>query len=333
MVPVGVEAARRATRNSTDPTSRAGGRAANVARNRASATGTRAIPDNRVATPEIGIKLLRAFVAVAAERNFTAAAQFIGCSQGALSMRVQALERQLGARLFHRARFNVRLTPTGEDLLPKVRAYLDQHDRLFLDTRARIVAGRVRVGAVEGFGAGLLAELPQRVCKQYPAVELEVVCNLSAGLRQALKAGRLDLALLVQAEEIPSATRLSHPRLRWVGAPDFTFREDGPIPFAGYPEGCPVRAAALAALEDRGVAYRVALTSWNDRVLCHAVRSGWVIAAMPENLMPNDLTVLNRPSLLPRLDRVGIQMLESPGLDNEAASAVAREIADICRGR
>ena len=248
-------------------------------------------------------------------------------------MRVQALERQLSARLFHRARFNVRLTPTGEDLLPKVRAYLDQHDRLFLDARTRTVAGRVQVGAVEGFGAGLLAELPQRVCKQYPAVELEVVCDLSTGLRQALETGCLDLALLVHAEEIPSATRLSHPRLQWVGAPDFSFREDGPFPFAGYPEGCPVRAAALAALEDRGVAYRVALTSWNDRVLDHAVRSGWAIAAMPENLVPNDLTVLNRPSLLPKLDRIGIQMLERPGLDNEAASVVAREIADICRGR
>ena len=283
--------------------------------------------------PEIGIKLLRAFVAVAAERNFTAAAQFIGCSQGAISTRIRILERQLGTRLFHRARFNVRLTPTGEELLPKVRFLLDQHDRLFLDARALTVAGPVRVGAVEGFGAGLLAELPQRVCKQYPAVELEVVCDLSAGLRQALKAGSLDLALLVQAEEIPSATMLSRPRLQWVGAPDFAFREDTPIPFAGYSEGCPVRAAALAALEDRGVAYRVALTSWNDRALDRAVRSGWAIAAMPENLVPNDLTVLNRPSLLPRLDRIGIQMLERPSLDNEAVSAIAREIADICRGR
>ena len=206
-------------------------------------------------TPEIGIKLLRAFVAVAAERNFTAAARFIGCSQGALSMRVRALERQLGARLFHRARFNVRLTPTGEDLLPKVRAYLDQYDRLFLDTRARTVAGPVRVGAVEGFGAGLLAELPQRICKQYPAVELEVVCNLSAGLRQALETGCLDLALLVQAEETPSATRLSHPRLQWVAAPDFRFRKDGPHPFRRLSGGlpCPCRSAGRAGGPGRGL--------------------------------------------------------------------------------
>ncbi len=286
-----------------------------------------------MATSDIEFKLLRAFVSVATERSFTAAARSIGCSQGAISTRVRVLEQQLGVRLFLRARFNVRLTPVGEELLPRVRTLLDQHDRLFLDAGVRTVTGPVRVGAVEGFGARLLAELPERVRERYAAVELEVACDFGAGLQQALEAGSLDLALLVQAEETPSATMLSQPRLQWVGAPDFAFDEDRPIIFAGYPEGCPVRAAALAALEGRSVAYRVALTSWNDRVLDRAVRSGWAITAMPENLVPNDLTVLNRPSLLPKLDRIGIQMLERPGLDNEAASAVGREIADICHGR
>ena len=262
-----------------------------------------------------------------------AAGQLIGCSQGTVSVRVQTLERRLGVRLFSRARLNVRLTPAGEELLPKARAFVDQHERLFPEAPARPVSGPVRVGAVEGFGAGLLAELPRRVCERYAEVELEVVCDLAAGLRQALEAGRLDLALLVQTEKTPSATMLSLPRLQWVGAPDFVFRRDGSIPIAVYPEGCPVRAAALAALEDRGVAYRVALTSWDDRILDRAVRSGWAIAAMPENLMPNDLMVLNRPSLLPRLDRIGIQMLKRPGFDNEAVSAVGREIADMCLGR
>ena len=262
-----------------------------------------------------------------------AEARSIGCSQGAVSTRVRTLERQLGVRLLVRARLNVRLTQAGEELLPKVRTFLDQHDRLFLDMRARAVADLVRVGKVEGFGAVLLAELPERICERYAAVELEVVCDFGVGLQQALEAGSLDLALLVQAEETPSATMLGQPHLQWVGAPEFAFGDDRPILFAGYPEGCPVRAAALAALEGQNVPYRVALTSWSDRILDRAVRSVWAIAAMPENLIPNDLTVPNRPSLLPGLDRIGIQMLERPGLDNEAVSAAGREIVDICRGR
>ena len=286
-----------------------------------------------MATSDIEIKLLRAFVGVATEQSFTAAARSVGCSQGALSTRVSALENQLGVRLFHRARLNVRLTPAGEELFPAAQALLDRHNRLFEEARSRTVAGPVRVGAAEGFGASMLAPLPERVRERCPAVELEIVCGFDAGLHRAVEAGGLDLALLVQEKAEPSATMLGRPRLHWVGAPEFAFAEDGPVLVAGYPDGCPVRAAALAALESRGVAHRVALSTWNDRVLDRALRSGGAIAAMPENQVPRDLKVINRPSLLPRLDRVFVQLLERPGLDDEAAKIVGREIADIYHGR
>ena len=89
-----------------------------------------------MATSDIEIKLLRAFVGVATEQSFTAAARLVGCSQGAISMRVRALENQLGVRLFHRARLNVRLTPAGEELFPAAQALLDSHDRLFGEARS-----------------------------------------------------------------------------------------------------------------------------------------------------------------------------------------------------
>ncbi len=286
-----------------------------------------------MATSDIEIKLLRAFVGVATEQSFTAAARSVGCSQGALSTRVSALENQLGVRLFHRARLNVRLTPAGEELFPAAQALLDRHNRLFEEARSRTVAGPVRVGAAEGFGAAMLAPLPERVRERCPAVELEVACDSDVGLHRAVEAGGLDLALLVQEKAEPSATMLGQPRLHWVGAPEFAFAEDGPVLVAGYPEGCPVRAAALAALESRGVAHRVALSTWNDRILDRALQSGWALAAMPENQVPRDLKVINRPSLLPRLDRVFVQLLERPGLDDEAAKVVGREIADIYHGR
>ena len=286
-----------------------------------------------MATPDIEIKLLRAFVSVAAEQSFTAAAQLVGVSQGAISTRVRALEEQLGVRLFRRARLNVRLTPAGQELLPGAQALLDRHDRLFRDARSTTVAGAVRVGAVEGFGAAMLTQLLERVCERYAAVELEIVGDFDAGLRRAVRAGRLDLALSVLGEETLPATVLGRPRLQWVAAPDFAFGEDAPVLVAAHPEGCPVRAAALAALDSRGVVYRVALTSWSDRALDRALASGWAIAAMPENLVPDGLKVLNRPSLLPRLDRIAVQLLQRPGLDSEAALAVGREIADIYHGR
>ena len=286
-----------------------------------------------MATSDIEIKLLRAFVAVATEQSFTAAAKLVGCSQGAISTRVRTLENQLGVRLFHRARLNVRLTPAGEELFPAAQALLDRHDRLFGEARSRTVAGPVRVGAAAGFGAALLAPLLERVRERYPAVELELVSDLDAGLQQAVEAGGLDLALLLAGKEAPSAAVLGQPRLFWVGAPDFAFDEDGPVLVAGYPEGCPVRAAALAALAGRSVAHRIVTSSWSDRILDRALQSGRALAAMPENQVPRDLKVLNRPSLLPKMDRIFVQLLERPGRDDEAAKTVGREIADIYHGR
>ena len=289
--------------------------------------------NSRTVASNIEIKLLRAFVGVATERSFTAAAQLVGCSQGALSTRVRALEGQLGERLFHRTRLNVRLTPAGHELFPGARALLDQHDQLFHKARCRTVAGTVRIGVAEGFGAPLLATLLGRVHERYRAVSLEVVCDFGSNLQRMTEAGSLDLAFVVLRKEASSTTMLGRPRLQWVGAPDFVFNEDEPIPVAGYPEGCPVRASALAALESRGVAYGVVLSTWSDRVLDHAIRSGWAIAAMPENLVSEGLKVLNRPSLLPRLDRVAVQLLKRPSLENEAANIIGREFVDIYHGR
>jgi len=290
-------------------------------------------PDERLAKPDIEMKLLRAFVSVAIEQSFTAGARFVGCSQGAISTRVRMLEEQVGERLFHRNRLNVRLTLAGEKLFPAARALLDQHDRLFRNARSRAVAGTVRIGAVDGFGAAMLAPLLERIREHYAAIDLQIVCDFNHGLRRSVEASSIDLALLLLAEETPTAMLLGRSRLRWVGTPDYVFGQDRLIHLAGYPEGCPVRASALAALESHDIAYCLTATSWSDRLLGHAIRSGRAIAVMPENLVPEDMKVLFRPFHLPGLGEIGVQLLERPDLDNEAARVVSREISDNFRDR
>ena len=53
---------------------------------------------------------LRAFHAVANHGSFSAAAQFLGVSQPAVTVQIKALEETLGARLFHRGGSTVELT-------------------------------------------------------------------------------------------------------------------------------------------------------------------------------------------------------------------------------
>lgn len=68
------------------------------------------------------------FVAVAEARHFTRAAEEVHVSQPSLSQQIKALENELGAELFSRARGNIALTDAGEALLPLARRILADAD-------------------------------------------------------------------------------------------------------------------------------------------------------------------------------------------------------------
>ena len=70
------------------------------------------------------LRQLEYFTAVADARHFTRAAESAHVAQPSLSKQIRALERELGAPLFRRARGNVTLTPAGETLLPLARRIL-----------------------------------------------------------------------------------------------------------------------------------------------------------------------------------------------------------------
>lgn len=73
---------------------------------------------------------LRIFVKVAEVASFTAAAQQLKMPKSRVSMRVSELEARLGSRLFQRSTRVVRLTPDGEQLLPRARQLLSEAEQL-----------------------------------------------------------------------------------------------------------------------------------------------------------------------------------------------------------
>src|SRR5215475_13563612 len=145
------------------------------------------------------IQQLRYFLAVAEVRHFTLAARELRVAQATLSKQVSALERDLGAALFSRARGNITLTPAGEALLPLARRILADVEtaRREVQDLTGLRRGRVRLGATPSLFAGLLADALALFRGRYPGIELHVEEGGSRDLVHDLARGHLDLALII----------------------------------------------------------------------------------------------------------------------------------------
>ncbi|MYS20985.1 MULTISPECIES: LysR family transcriptional regulator [unclassified Streptomyces] len=146
------------------------------------------------------------FVAVADSRHFTRAAEAVHVSQPSLSQQVRALEKELGAELFSRARGNITLTDAGEALLPLARRILADADtaRHEVLELARLTRGRVRLGATPSLCTGLLPDVLRSFHDQHPGIRLLIEEGGSHDLVRELARGALDLALVVLPLPSPS---------------------------------------------------------------------------------------------------------------------------------
>ena len=86
---------------------------------------------------DVELRHLRAFVAVATHRSFTAASRELLIGQPALTRTVQQLEAALGVRLLERTSRSVQLTDAGQDFLDRTRAVLADLDRAVLAARGQ----------------------------------------------------------------------------------------------------------------------------------------------------------------------------------------------------
>ena len=145
----------------------------------------------RPVRPELDLRLLRAFVAVAEELHFTRAAQRLFVAQQALSRDIRRLESHLGVRLFVRSTRNVTLTADGERLLVHARGLLALNDAALRD-----LGGTSRPLLVDVIGEGLTAARIVDVARR-AAPQHEFTVRYGGGLGAALPqllAGRLDVA-------------------------------------------------------------------------------------------------------------------------------------------
>jgi len=160
----------------------------------------------------MNLRFLRTFVAIADNAGFARAAARLNLTQSAASRQIQALEDELGLRLFARIGRSVRLTPAGEDLLVRSRQLL--FDAEALGQRASALktgeVGVLRVGATPQVIEGLLADFLLRYRKRHGGVDVHLVEDGGSRLPGRLERGDIDVALMPAGEDRFSS-RLLYP--------------------------------------------------------------------------------------------------------------------------
>ncbi len=167
--------------------------------------------------PAFTLNQVAVFVAVAESGTIAAAAERLHVSASAVSAAVTELERVLHTQLVHRQRAKgVRLTPTGELLLPRARLLLHQAGELEADARGGEagVSGLVRLGCSPWFSPTVLPGLMSAFAEHHPEARLEVQEATQDQLTAGLEAGTLDLAIVYDLDLATSWQRAPFARLR-----------------------------------------------------------------------------------------------------------------------
>ncbi|AZS89504.1 LysR family transcriptional regulator [Streptomyces griseoviridis] len=162
-------------------------------------------------TDLIDMRLLRTFMVVAQELNFTRAGTLLHLTQQTVSSQVRTLETGLGVELFRRTTRHVRLTEAGMLLRQRMQPILDAMDEAVVE--ARELARRDGVVFVVGHTASAAHRLLPRAAglleRIAPGLRLRCEQRTELGLRAAVAEGSVHLGVGLEVA-FPAARIASH---------------------------------------------------------------------------------------------------------------------------
>ncbi len=145
------------------------------------------------------IRQLKAFLAIAEAKTFTAGARRVNVTQAAISMQIRQLEEEVGLPLFTRTPRRVILTEAGEYLLERARKILREHDAAVAEIAevAGAEYGRLRIGSASGtFAMNQLPGILHALTGSFPNAELTVASGTSERLVDKIMHGEIDVAFV-----------------------------------------------------------------------------------------------------------------------------------------
>jgi DNA-binding transcriptional LysR family regulator len=160
----------------------------------------------------IDIKDLEAFLAILDSGSISRAAEEIGLTQPALSLKLKKMEQELGVPLFQRTPRSVIPLEAAKLMAPRARDIISQLDgvRESLSSSIRDLRGQVRIGCLTGWFDPLLMKVVAPVAEVAPNVRLRLHVDQTENLLHMVSHGRLDMAIVAQPFERSEDVSMEH---------------------------------------------------------------------------------------------------------------------------
>lgn len=281
---------------------------------------------------------LRYLVEIVDSGTFSAAAARLHVSQSGVSAQLAKLERELGQSLLERSRSGAVPTAAGEAVLPWARAALqavEAIDQLSHDL-AELLRGRVRMGLLAGFATPSFLHGLAAFRRRFPGVELEFTEGESSELAEAVRDGRLDLAILGFAGP-PPADLVSLPfidepvaavcadRHRLAGRGSVTLAELAAEQLLTLPPGTGQRTAFELSCERAGLTPAPALSARSPELLIGLAEQDAGVAVLTASMV--DRAGLVAVPISDATVHAGVALTVRPGDRPRATAELWRTLA------
>lgn len=221
----------------------------------------------------------------------------LGISQSALSRRLSALERELGAELFDRNGRHLALNECGAALARHARE-ADEAWQRGVDEVHRLMdpeRGTVRVDFMHSLGTWMVPQLLREFRNAHPQVRFELVQGAARPLTDRVIAGESDVAMvgpkphaLVEAGEV-RWQQLATQRLamavptnhRWAGRTSISIAEAADEPFVAMLPGYGTRMLLDDLAAAAGFRPRLVFESMELTTMAGLVSAGLGVALLP----------------------------------------------------
>ncbi|GLR84719.1 LysR family transcriptional regulator [Bradyrhizobium iriomotense] len=250
-------------------------------------------------TATLDIATVQAFLLVADLQSFTRAAEALGTTQAAVSLKLQRLETLLGKRLVERSPRAVKLTAEGATFLPRARALMDAHDRA-LSGEAQ-AAQSLSLGISDHAAGPELVPLLERLHAMSSQLTLAVSIGFSREMLEAYDEGRLDAVIVRQEGSRRGGEKLAEDEFGWFAARRFTVPQGEALPLATLAPPCGVRAIAVRALDKAGIPWRERFVGGGVTAVVAAALAGLAVAPLARRIAPAGLVDIGPAHKLPKL--------------------------------